>query len=288
MKYIFASALFFLPYVSEAALVACGDDPLGCDFCALVQTINNIIQFVIAVLILCCVLIMMYAGFRMVTSTGDPGAVTEAKKLFTNVVIGFVIILASWTVVDTLLKAVMGDQSQIGKIWQPTDCGRMFAPVRGLDVSNFDNESAMDELVTYDAFGDPVGLVGNGTGLTLAESQALSRLQAAGISLKDGASIVGIKSHVIDRVIALNNSCNCNVLITEATGGSHASGQYSHANGYKLDLRTHDNPSLVNYVKSLPSGGSWSDGTRLYVDQSNCATYAVESDHIDVQYLPGC
>lgn len=287
MKYVLALLLFFIPEVSQAALVACSDNPMTCNWCSFVATINNLIQFIITVLVLCCVLIMMYAGFRMVTSGGDAGAAQEAKKLFTNVVIGFVIILAAWTIVDTLLKATLQDQSQIGKIWRPVDCGQMFQPV-GLANNPYSNETAIDELVTYDAYGDPIGLVGSGAGVTADQAAALARLQAAGISLKEGASIVGIQSHVIDRVIALNNSCGCNVLITEGTGGSHANGTYSHSNGYKLDLRTHDNPALVDYVRSLPSGGSWSDGTRLYIDRGSCATYAVESDHIDVQYLPSC
>jgi hypothetical protein len=110
------------------------------------------------------------------------------------------------------------------------------------------------------------------------------QLEAAGIAVKSGANLEGITTQALQNTITLNTACNCNVTVTEVTGGNHAAGTYSHANGYKVDLRTYNNPELVQYVQSLPAQGSWSDGTPLYGD--SCHVYAIESDHIDAQYIP--
>lgn len=67
---------------------------------------NNVISYLIQGLGIIAVIVMVYAGFKMVTSAGDEGAWRSAKELFTNVVIGVILILASWLIIDTLLKGL--------------------------------------------------------------------------------------------------------------------------------------------------------------------------------------
>jgi ABC-type nickel/cobalt efflux system permease component RcnA len=69
---------------------------------------NSLVSWLISILGVIAVIVMVYAGFKMVTSAGDEGAWTKAKELFTNVVIGIVLILAAWLIVDTLLKGLTG------------------------------------------------------------------------------------------------------------------------------------------------------------------------------------
>jgi len=108
-------------------LVQCDGVKVECDLCAFVQMFDRIEKWLVAILTLVAVMLMVYAGFKMVSSTGNPSAVQEAKKLLVNVLIGFVIVLAAWVIVDTLLKALMGDTAQVGRIWSPAgqDCGDM-------------------------------------------------------------------------------------------------------------------------------------------------------------------
>jgi xanthine/uracil permease len=52
------------------------------------------------------VLIMVYAGFLMVTAAGNMGKVTEGRKLMTQVLTGFVIMLMGWMIINTLIKSL--------------------------------------------------------------------------------------------------------------------------------------------------------------------------------------
>lgn len=129
MRTIFLSSItiFLLPQVAFGqALVACTG--VNCNFCSLAQTVDNVIEWLIAFMVVVAVILLAYAGIRMVISAGDTGAVQEAKTLFTNVVIGIIIILAAWMIVDTILKALTG--SDMG-VWNPVNCGGL-TPAVGL------------------------------------------------------------------------------------------------------------------------------------------------------------
>lgn len=113
MKYIsFALATFLLIIpmaVSSAGLVPCGGpgEPMcNSEFVALMA--NGVIRWLISVLGVIAVIVLVYAGFKMVVSAGDTKAFSDAKQNFTNIVIGIVIILAAWLVVDTLMSLLTG------------------------------------------------------------------------------------------------------------------------------------------------------------------------------------
>ena len=107
--FIFLMVLTALPTLAWAqagGLVPCsGPD---CNTNDVVGFANNLISYLIQGLGIIAVIVMVYAGFKMVTSAGDEGAWTKAKELFGNVIIGIILILASWLIVDTLLKGLTG------------------------------------------------------------------------------------------------------------------------------------------------------------------------------------
>lgn len=105
---LFLSATCLLLPVVVAAqaggLVPCsGPD---CTTASVVGLADGLIKWLISVLGVIAVIVMVYAGFKMVMSAGDEKAWSSAKELFTNVVIGIILILASWLIVDTLLKGL--------------------------------------------------------------------------------------------------------------------------------------------------------------------------------------
>jgi len=294
MKYL-PVLLLLVPNVAFGQLVTCsGTD---CDFCDLAAMVNNIIIFLFSLLAVIAVIMLAYAGIKMVTSAGNTAAVQEAKQLFFNVVIGFIIVLAAWVIVDTILKALVreSDELSVGRIWEPVNCGGI-NPSRGLvnyQETVVEPAGALTGTYTYTdpATGETVTVpVGDSSiaGSGLSNTDALTFLNDAGIEYKDSVSGEGVRPHVISQLVALDQTCNCNITVTSLTDGNHASGEFSHSEGFKADLRTRDNPDLVNYVQTLPSAGSWSDGTPLYYDDVACATYAIEDDHIDVAYRTGC
>ncbi len=114
MKYIamFAPLLLVLmPVVvfgQSNGLVPCGYDNNPCDTGDAVAFVNGLISFLITMLGVIAVIVLVIVGVQMVVSAGDPSAMKAAKDRFTNIVVGIIIILAAWLVVDTIMRMLTG------------------------------------------------------------------------------------------------------------------------------------------------------------------------------------
>ncbi len=114
--------LLFVPMLSEAKnLVPCGgrDEP-ACQSCHAVGLINGVVVWLVAILGLIAAIIIVYAGFKLVTSAGNTAAKTQAKSLMTNMFIGYVIVLSAWLVIDYGMKAMV-DEGTFG-VWNEIQC----------------------------------------------------------------------------------------------------------------------------------------------------------------------
>jgi hypothetical protein len=121
---------------------------------------------------------------------------------------------------------------------------------------------------------------------TLSDQQAKSQLDAAMIRYKSNVSFEGIRQKTIDEIKALSFDLQnkgigiINEFVTSGTEGSHNEGTYSHANGYKFDLRMND--KLTNFIENNYTFiGTRSDGAPMY-QNSRGAIYAKEGNHWDV------
>lgn len=101
-----AAVVLSVPVIAFAAgLVPCGGpgEP-ACQACYVVSLVNNIIKFLIQIGVVIAVILFAVAGIKLATSGGNASAVSSAKSIFTNVIIGFLILLASWLIIDTVMK----------------------------------------------------------------------------------------------------------------------------------------------------------------------------------------
>ncbi|MFE9967131.1 peptidoglycan-binding protein [Streptomyces sp. NPDC005525] len=91
----------------------------------------------------------------------------------------------------------------------------------------------------------------------LTNRQALAQLAAVGIKHPSGrTSLEGVRARTIQGVIALKKASGCPITITGGTESGHSAGPRSHANGYKLDLRTRDEGACVtNWIKNTQRKG---------------------------------
>lgn len=90
-----------------SGLVPCGyGETYDCGTDDAITLANNVIDFLIKMLSVVAVIALVFAGFKLVTSAGNESAWREAKSLFTSIVIGIIIILSAFLVVDTILKAL--------------------------------------------------------------------------------------------------------------------------------------------------------------------------------------
>ena len=255
----------------------------NCSPCDLIVLFNTVLKWFLTISFLIFAIVALVAGIKLVTQ-GNPGALADAKKSFTNAFIGLIIILSAFLIVDTLMRYLVRDGGNIDGYgpWQKVACASQ-------------SEATTKQFFEGDEVYEPAVINGQPTpsgnpalaGAGLTDSVARERLLAAGIQLKPGISLAGVRPHVIDELIKLRNGCRCTFMITSGTDGTHSTtGDFSHANGFKIDIRT--DIVLYNYVKTFQRAAPWKDGTVVFYDQSACATYAFEKDHLDVAFRTGC
>lgn len=89
-------------------LVFCDGVVKKCGFAELVELVRVLIHDMVLLSTLLAVGVFVYAGYILLTSGGDPGAMKKAKGILWKVVIGYMWILAAWLIVyaitSTLLK----------------------------------------------------------------------------------------------------------------------------------------------------------------------------------------
>ena len=127
--------MFLMPFVGlaqdipglEGPIVPCdgsfnAEGRNSCDFCQLVQLSQNIINFLVGFAIFVAVLLFVYAGFLYLSAGANEENVKRAHKLFGSVFVGFILVLAAWLIIDTIMKAFVGDNPDFGP-WNNLGCG---------------------------------------------------------------------------------------------------------------------------------------------------------------------
>ncbi len=78
-----------------------------CNFDNLLGIVNNVINFVLKDLATpLFALIIIYAGWLFLSDRGSASNVTKAKTVLTNALFGYVIALAAWLIVHTILTGL--------------------------------------------------------------------------------------------------------------------------------------------------------------------------------------
>ncbi len=93
-----------------------------CQICHVVYLINGVIAWLVMILGTVAAIIIVYAGFKLVTSGGNRHAKEDAKELINNMLIGYVIVLAGWLLIDTGMKMLLVDgETKLG-MWNELSC----------------------------------------------------------------------------------------------------------------------------------------------------------------------
>lgn len=101
-----AGHVFGEPLIPQIVPESCANSVGGCGLCDFATLAQNILNGAIFLAVFLSAVLFAYAGSKYMTAAGDSSQIKNAHKIFTNVAIGLVIILAAWLVVDTIMHTL--------------------------------------------------------------------------------------------------------------------------------------------------------------------------------------
>lgn len=276
-------ALFFasaLPATAAfAGLVPCGQGDSYCTVCDLLKLVDQLKNFVFFYLVpVGGTIMVVIAGFYLIFAGQIPGNVQKAKNYLWSVFIGAIIIGFSWLITNTIIQS-LAKEDNISRSWISIECK---GPVSSPSPTGVPAPTPAQTMPAPPGGG-------------LSESEARRQLEDAGVGWNNlpcapgqttgCTNFAGIRQKTLDAIISLRQRCGCTVVVTAGTEGGHEPGTYSHANGYKVDLRL--NEKLDSYIRNnfTPiAPRRESDGllTPQWQDPVMGAIYALEGNHWDV------
>lgn len=93
------------PNAAQAAgLVPCsGPD---CNYCSFLQLVKNIIDFLLYLIFPVATLMVVVGGFFVLTTGGAPERAKRGRSIITAAIVGLVIALLAWLIIDTIIKVI--------------------------------------------------------------------------------------------------------------------------------------------------------------------------------------
>jgi hypothetical protein len=233
---------------------------------------------------------LVIAGFQYMT-TDAVSKKSGAKGRIQEIFIGLAIALFSFIILQTINPAILVfDLARLGG----RPIGAVDPNLRNLGVI-FTSGNTQIATTPLQPGGSGVIDTANGTSGTLTEQQALSVWNQNGITLNN-TSAEGVREVTVLGAMQIKNAAGVDrMVITSVTSGQHASGTYSHANGYKIDIGKNSNGEanynkLVTYFEGVVGKKiQYNDFSTQYVAETPDYVMRVirhDPDHLDVQFKP--
>jgi len=146
---IFLFTLLLIPLFANASLLPpCTDKNSPCqtgnyDVCDFLWVISNFTQLILGIVGTAALLFFIYGGFLWITSGGAPGRIQQGQSIMTNTVIGIIIVVFAWVIVNFIISSFAGKTTVIGnkKEWYQvckiTDNSKCVARGEGWDCRNY-------------------------------------------------------------------------------------------------------------------------------------------------------
>ena len=291
-----ANASFFGPILPEECKCEDVQGPDGTvlntapEWGCVLATVGNLINFTISIGIIIFILVVLYAGMLFLTSPFKAENRELGRSILMNAVIGVVIMLSAWILIDFIMKTVYkGSDAE----------GAEFGPWNSILTGNEDSYCIAPTAQPVDT---PIpgtsvspGSLGEASGIT--DEQARSAFQQNGFSFSSTGNcsenrtgctyLGGMQSATINTLISFSRSCNAPLVITGGTEPGHSS---AHARGYKIDIRNTQGATacVFDVAERYPAGDRGGDnGGPAYID--GCGNIFVqESNHWDILVVNSC
>ncbi|OGM94085.1 hypothetical protein A2524_04155 [Candidatus Wolfebacteria bacterium RIFOXYD12_FULL_48_21] len=223
--------------------------------------------------------VIMYGGVLR-TMSADPSKIRQSNDYIKNALKGIVLLFGAQVLFNTINPNIV-DIDRIQRTLQPSK-RIVTEPITNTEVG-FEESGGL--APGGGGFGGG-GAASRGGGGTVEAAAARSRLSsvggvtlspecAPGGSTRGCISLEGVQGGTLDSIAAMAAS-GIPVRITSVTEGQHASGDYSHANGYKWDMAAIDPKFFADRPDQFEKIATRSDSSATYRDKRTDAECSLE------------
>jgi hypothetical protein len=114
-----SAALFDIWAGTGSGSETCNVAPGGCSLCDAMKVAINIVNSLTTAAITITVAMTVYGAIRLMTSGGSEQMVKDARGIITSAVIGLVIVLCGWLIINTVIHIIAG---QVDFPWSNIQC----------------------------------------------------------------------------------------------------------------------------------------------------------------------
>jgi len=117
LPYLLALTLILLPgsaFAQFGPIVPEVCQSCPCGFGGVLAIIQNVINFIIAISIIIATIIIAWAGGLYMLSATNPESRSLANKMLINAIVGIMIVLSAWLIVDFVMKTLYDNDSEFG------------------------------------------------------------------------------------------------------------------------------------------------------------------------------
>ncbi len=216
---------------------------VDCSFCNLIQMANIIIVWLFGILFIIFAIIMFSAGWGMITAGGNDVALDTAKKKFQNAIIGIIIIMAAWLLIDVFMKGLLtnGEIEGWGP-WSEVECQTQTEAVK------WEGDPESDpNAIPHGSPGAPTGPMPTGcTGGTCVP------LDSSVCQTVPNRTNCGISPDLADRLKAFHDAAGVNgARVTEGMPPTRPHKSACHNNGTCVDYSKVGGMSADEVVRTI-------------------------------------
>lgn len=286
------SGLLFLPLTTLAAGIVpdcgLGASQYMCQACHLAALTHNILVWLVSLAVAAATLMFAYAGFLYVTAAANHGNIDSAKRIFGQVLLGLILVLTAWLIIDLTLRVFTNQSFQVLTTFQ---CVK--AELVG---GKFEFPESPVEATTGNPTPADIAQCAAGAGIT--HDAALARLRAAGVGVtstsgsggvRDGCSGKGCTTftNICDGTvkglegIAKDNPCGAFTVWGGSEGGNAHGTNSWHGKGCAFDIA----PNNVSQFSCL--GNFLKQNSAKYGITQVCTTPTDSKYRVNCDYNEG-
>lgn len=184
--------------------------PLG--FAGVMQLAQNLLNAGVSLGVIICVLVIAFAGVLWILTPTNPENHSQAKQILTNAVIGLIIILAAWLIVDFVMKLFYDDDGGFGP-WNTILTGGDFC-LEAMDIS---------PLFVGDILAKPGEGTGTGGGVYGPATTGAGKCSPGVImssALAGGYTLTQAQANTFSCIAKSESSCGANISGATTVGGA--------------------------------------------------------------------